>query len=147
MTAKETLETLMVPAGLCDPQSLRLVWANGALTRLLVEHGLEPTISVRTLASELSLPDGSNATPVVSRQEATLPASPHVEATTARCQLGPAIDVTGDRLLIFHLLPNSGTDASRATLNIFSRHMNAREAAWDQEREALLAQIEALKSR
>ena len=69
------------------------------------------------------------------------------DAQSAQCQLGPFVDIGGDQLLLFHLLERSGSDTSRATLNIFSRHMNAREAAWEQERQALQAQIKDLKSR
>lgn len=145
MNPKEILDVLLVPAGLCDPQSLRLVWVNPALARLLAEHSLEATVSVRTLTPAIMAPpnEGKDGKDVV-RDEATLPASKNAEATSARCQLGPAIDVGGDRLLMFHMLPNTANDASRATLNIFSRHMNAREAAWETERQALMSQIEAL---
>ena len=42
---------------------------------------------------------------------------------------------------------SGGADASRATLSIFSRHMNAQTTAWEKERAALLEQIQALQAK
>lgn len=142
---KDVLNALMTPAGLCDPTTFRLVWVNPPLARLLFEHGLEQTISVRTLAPEVPMV-GKAVESLLIREEASLPANNDTDATTARCQIGPLVEVAGDNLLLFQLLQSSGSDSSRATLNIFSRHMNAKVAAWDQEREALLQQINELKN-
>lgn len=141
---KDVLNALMTPAGLCEPTSLRLVWVNPSLARLLWEHGLEPSLSVRTLAPELTIKQPKDDAVLV-REEASLPAHNGTNAKTARCQVGPAVEVEGDRLLLFQLLEAKDSDSARATLNIFSRHMNVKLAAWDQEREALLQQIEDLK--
>ena len=111
-----------------------------------MEHGLERSLAVRTLAPELPSAFTAAHAPFV-REEATLPAHAQTNAQTAKCQLGPVVDVGGDKLLLFHLLERSGSDTSHVTLNIFSRHMNAREAAWEQERNALQAQIKELQSR
>lgn len=145
MNIKEILKVLLTPAGLCAPQSLRLVWVNLPLERLLHEHSLERTVSVRMLASDLISPTLAGDENSIIREEGSLPATKGADSLSARCQLGPAVDVGGDQLLLFHLLQRNDSDSARATLNIFSRHMNAREASWEKEREALLNQIEALK--
>ena len=116
-----------------------------------MEHGLERTVwRCAALAPDLlSLERGLAAHEPFDhpRRRLTLPAHAQTNAQTAKCQLGPVVDVGGDKLLLFHLLERSGSDTSHVTLNIFSRHMNAREAAWEQERSALQAQIKELQSR
>ncbi|MDG1414315.1 MAG: hypothetical protein P8R39_03105 [Alphaproteobacteria bacterium] len=146
MSIRDTLASMLTAAGFCDPNTMRLIWVNPAMERLLVEHGLERSLAVRALAPELPSAFTAAHEPFV-REEATLPAHAQTNAQTAKCQLGPVVDVGGDKLLLFHLLERSGSDTSHVTLNIFSRHMNAREAAWEQERSALQAQIKELQSR
>ena len=148
---KDALNAVMIPVGLCDPANLRLVWANPALERLLLEHSLDQNLSVRAIVPDLPLRsdrseanEGRKASLLV-REEASLPAHNETDATSASCQLGPLIEVSGDRLLMFQVLKASDTDSARATLNIFSRHMNTKVAAWEQERDALLQQIQDLK--
>ena len=146
MSIRDTLASMLTAAGFCDPNTMRLIWVNPAMERLLVEHGLERSLAVRALAPELPSAFTAAHAPFV-REEATLPAHAQTNAQTAKCQLGPVVDVGGDKLLLFHLLERSGSDTSHVTLNIFSRHMNAREAAWEQERSALQAPIKELQSR
>ena len=146
MNMRDTLASMRTTAGLCDPNTMRLVWANPPLERMLLEHGLAPGLAVRTLAPDFPTSFNDVHGPFL-RGEASLPAHGKTDAQSAQCQLGPFVDIGGDQLLLFHLLERSGSDTSRATLNIFSRHMNAREAAWEQERQALQAQIKDLKSR
>lgn len=145
MNIKDALETMLTPAGFCDPATLRLVWVNPPLARLLYEHGLDQSISVRTLSPDLPAQFPDEHEPQA-REEVSLPANGEKDAASGRCQLGPMVELSGDRLLMFHMVESGTNDSSRATLNIFSRHMNAREAAWEQEREALLAQIKALQT-
>ena len=144
MNIKSTLETMLTAAGFCDPATLRLVWVNPPLARLLYEHGLDQNVSVRTLCPDLPAQFGADHEPHV-REETSLPAHGDQDAMSAKCQLGPFIELGSDKLLMFHLVERGSADSSRTTLNIFSRHMNAREASWEQEREALLAQIKELK--
>lgn len=143
MNIKSTLEAMLAAAGFCDPTTLRLVWVNPPLARLLYEHGLDQNISVRTLCPDLPTQFGPEHEPHL-REEASLPAHGDQDAMSAKCQLGPFIEMGSDKLLMFHLVERGSADSSRTTLNIFSRHMNAREASWEQEREALLAQIKEL---
>ena len=81
---KDVLNALMTPAGLCEPTSLRLVWVNPSLARLLWEHGLEPSLSVRTLAPELTIKQPKDDAVLV-REEASLPAH---NGTNANRHLG-----------------------------------------------------------
>jgi hypothetical protein len=144
MTPKDLLAVLMTPVGLCDPGTLRLVWHNDALTRMLEEHGLERSVSVRALAPDLP---GTLDLTTTTRAEAALPAHGGARATAMQCQLGPELDLQGDTLLLFQMSQSGGADASRATLSIFSRHMNAQTTAWEKERAALLEQIQALQAK
>ena len=144
MNIKTTLESMLAAVGFCHPTTLRLVWVNPALARLLFEHGLDKDISVRALCPDLPAQFTSDHEPHL-REEASLPAHGNQDATSAKCQLGPFIELGSDKLLMFQLVERDAQDSSRATLNIFSRHMNAREAAWEQEREALLGQIKKLQ--
>lgn len=144
MNIKTTLESMLTPIGFCHPTTLRLVWVNPALARLLYEHGLDESVSVRRLSPDLPDHFTSDHEPHL-REEASLPAHGDQDATSAKCQLGPFIELGSDKLLMFHLVERGAHDSSRATLNIFSRHMNAREAAWEQEREALKDQIKELQ--
>lgn len=53
MSIRDTLASMLTAAGFCDPNTMRLIWVNPAMERLLVEHGLERSLAVRTLAPEL----------------------------------------------------------------------------------------------
>ena len=44
MNIKSILESMLTAAGFCDPATLRLVWVNPPLARLLYEHGLDQNV-------------------------------------------------------------------------------------------------------
>jgi len=135
------LDTMIAPVGLCAMESYALVWSNPALARILAEHGLSKAVSIRSLTTNPP-PPGL----ILSRFEATFPAAGTTRSLTAACQIGPALRLGEDDVVLFQAAPHDDSNLAQATLNIFSRHLNVRQEGWDSERAALLDEIEALKA-